>query len=483
MAAPVILCFRRDLRLADQPALAAALEAAGEAGAGLLPVHVHETEGDWPPGAASRWWLHHSLAALDADLRARGSGLILRRGPLSTALTALQAETGARAVFAMRRAEPAARAAEAEARRALAGAGADLHLFAGDGLHAPDRLRNVQGAPYRVFTPFWKALAALPAPSGLASAPGRLPAPSVWPASLALAELDLLPRRDWAVGLQAAWTPGEAGAQTALARFLAEAAADYPVARDLPGRAGVSRLSPHLHFGEIAPARLWAAARAAPTAAGEAWRRQLAWRDFARQLLWHFPGTARDPLDARFERFPWREDAAALAAWQRGETGYPLVDAGMRELWSTGWMHGRVRMVTASFLAKHLLIDWRDGARWFWDTLVDADLANNGFGWQWTAGCGADAAPYFRVFNPTAQAQRFDAGGEYLRRWLPELAALPDRWLPQPWAAPAEALATAGIRLGRDYPQPIVEHGAARARALAAWQSIAGRTRAEGIGT
>ena len=483
MAAPVILCFRRDLRLADQPALAAALEAAREAGAALLPVYVHETEGDWPPGAASRWWLHHSLAALNADLHARGSRLILRRGPLSTALTVLQAETGTAGVFATRRAEPAAREAESEARRALAAAGAELRLFAGDGLYAPDRLRNAQGSPYRVFTPFWKALAALPVPAGLSPAPARLPAPTAWPSSLALAQLALLPSTDWAAGLRAAWTPGEAGAQGALARFLVEAAGDYLAGRDLPARAGVSRLSPHLHFGEIAPARLWAASSTTPAAAGEAWRRQLAWRDFARQLLWHFPGTASDPLDARYERFSWREDAAALAAWQRGETGYPLVDAGMRELWSTGWMHNRVRMVTASFLTKHLLIDWRVGARWFWDTLVDADLANNGFGWQWTAGCGADAAPYFRVFSPMAQAQRFDVRGEYLRRWLPELGALPDRWLPQPWAAPAEALAAAGIRLGRDYPQPIVEHGAARARALAAWQSIAGRTRALGVRT
>ncbi len=458
MAAPLILCFRRDLRLADQPALAAALAAAREAGTALLPVYVHETEGEWPPGAASRWWLHHSLAALDADLRARGSRLLLRRGPLAAALAALQAETGAAAVYASRRVEPAAREAEGAARRALDVAGAELRLFAGDGLHAPDRLRNLQGGPYRVFTPFWKALAALPAPAGLAPAPAALPAPTSWPASLSLAELALLPRIDWAGGLAAAWTPGEAGAQAALACFLVQGLAEYPAARDLPGRAGVSRLSPHLHFGEIAPARLWAASLAAAGAApgtagvapatGEAWRRQLAWRDFARHLLWHFPGTARDPLDARFERFPWREDPAALAAWQRGETGYPLVDAGMRELWQTGWMHNRVRMVVASFLTKHLLIDWRVGARWFWDTLVDADLANNGFGWQWTAGCGADAAPYFRVFNPTLQAQRFDARGEYIHRWRPEPAL-----------------------------QPIVEHGAARARALAAYGSITQKVR------
>lgn len=455
MAAPLILCFRRDLRLADQPALAAALEAARAAGAALIPVFVHETEGEWPPGAASRWWLHHSLAALDADLRARGARLLLRRGPLADALVALQAETGAAAVYATRRVEPAAREAEVEVRRALAAAGAELRLFAGDGLHAPDRLRNATGGPYRVFTPFWKALAALPAPAGLSPAPTALPAPADWPDSLALAELGLLPRVDWAGGLAAAWTPGEAGAQAALARFLDQALADYAVARDLPARAGVSRLSPHLHFGEIAPARLWAAslgtvlAAPAASAAAEAWRRQLAWRDFARHLLWHFPGTAHDPLDARFERFPWREGAAAradLAAWQRGETGYPLVDAGMRELWATGWMHNRVRMVVASFLTKHLLVDWREGARWFWDTLVDADLANNSFGWQWTAGCGADAAPYFRVFNPTLQAQRFDAQGEYVLRWAP---------------APS--------------PPPIVEHGAVRARALAAHASITAR--------
>jgi deoxyribodipyrimidine photo-lyase len=371
VAAPLILCFRRDLRLADQPALAAALAAARAAGAALIPVFVHEEAGDWPPGAASRWWLHHSLAVLDADLRARGSRLLLRPGPLASALAALQAETGAAAVYATRRVEPAAREAEGDALRALAVAGAELRLFTGDGLHAPDRLRNAEGGPYRVFTPFWKALAALPAPAGLSPAPAQLPAPATWPASLAIAELALLPRLDWAGGLRAAWTPGEAGAQAALVRFMVDAAADYATARDLPGRAGVSRLSPHLHFGEIAPARLWAAALApslaapAAIAATESWRRQLAWRDFARHLLWHFPGTRNNPLDARFERFPWRADGAARAAWQRGETGYPLVDAGMRELWSTGWMHNRVRMVAASFLTKHLLIDWRAGARWF----------------------------------------------------------------------------------------------------------------------
>ena len=471
MAAPVLVGFRRDLRLADHPALQAALAT----GAPVIPVYVDERDGDWPPGAASRWWLHHSLAALDADLRARGSRLLLRRGPLDLALATLQEETGASAVFVSRRVEPAAREAEQRLREALAGR-AELRRFAGDGLHPPDRLRTTSGGPYRVFTPFWKALAALPAPEGLSPAPDVLPVPARWPSSLALDELAALPRIDWAAGLRAAWTPGEAGAQAALARFVADAAADYPDGREVPGRPGVSRLSPHLHFGEIAPARLWAAmGRVRPAASAEAWRRQLAWRDFARHLLLHFPATRAEPLDARFQRFPWRDDPAALAAWQRGETGYPLVDAGMRELWTTGWMHGRVRMVTASFLAKHLLIDWREGARWFWDTLVDADLANNTLGWQWTAGCGADAAPYFRVFNPAAQARRFDADGAYIRRWVPELSVLPDRWLAEPWTAPAGTLRAAGITLGRDYPAPIVEHAAARRRALDAWKRLSGK--------
>jgi deoxyribodipyrimidine photo-lyase len=285
---------------------------------------------------------------------------------------------------------------------------------------------------------------------------------------------------DWAAGLRAAWTPGEAGAKDALARFLLEALPDYAEARDRMGVAGTSRLSPHLHFGEVSPRQIWHAAAALQwqggkggTARGaEKFVAEVGWREFAHHLLVHFPHTPDAPLRGEFARFPWREDPAARRAWQRGRTGYPVVDAAMRELWTTGWMHNRARMIVASFLVKDLLLPWQDGARWFWDTLVDADLASNTLGWQWTAGCGADAAPYFRVFNPVSQGTKFDGNGAYVRRWVPELARLPDGALHAPWDASPAELRAAGVSLGRDYPACIVDHAEARERALAALASL-----------
>jgi deoxyribodipyrimidine photo-lyase len=306
-----------------------------------------------------------------------------------------------------------------------------------------------------------------------------LPGPPEAVASLALEALELLPRRpDWAGGLRAAWTPGEAGAQAAAERFLAAAVGHYGQRRDFPAEAGTSRLSPHLHHGEITPVQLVAMLRAADPVDGRGldsawpWVRQLCWREFAHQALFHMQETPDRPVRAEFERFPWADDAAGLVAWQRGRTGYPIVDAGMRELWATGWMHNRVRMIVGSFLTKDLLIPWQEGARWFWDTLIDADLANNTMGWQWVAGCGLDAAPYFRIFNPVSQAKRFDPAGAYVRRWVPELARLPDAWIHEPVAAPDAVLAAAGVALGRTYPRPVVDHGRARLRALAAFRSL-----------
>jgi deoxyribodipyrimidine photo-lyase len=311
-----------------------------------------------------------------------------------------------------------------------------------------------------------------------------LPAPATWPASTPLASLGLLPQLDWAGGLQAAWRPGEAGARARLARTLAVVLATYPEARDRPDQEGTARLSPHLHWGEISPRRIWDAVARHVTAAddpriargAEALLRQLGWREFAHHLLWHFPHTAAAPLRGEFAALPWRDDADGLRAWRNGRTGYPLVDAGLRELWATGWMHNRVRMVAASFLVKHLLLPWQAGAGWFWDTLVDADLANNTFGWQWTAGCGADAAPFFRIFNPVLQGRKFDPDGAYVRRWVPELADLPAAYLHEPWRAPAAVLASVGVRLGVTYPHPLVEHAAARQRALAALAACRGRS-------
>jgi deoxyribodipyrimidine photo-lyase len=438
-------------------------------------VWAPEEEDPWPPGAASRWWLHQSLQCLDASLRAAGSRLTIRRGPSLQALRFLAAETGARAVHWSRSIEPAQRSRDRRIEEALTAEGWTVRTWSTRTLVDPEALATGSGGPYRVFTPFWRA-GQLRVPTGAEeAAPDRIPAPVRWPASLPLAALELEPRIDWAAGIRAAWRPGESGAAQALAQFASEAMRGYPAERDRPDHAGTSRLSPHLHFGEISPRQVWQALQAQAVVRGgrgrvqatEAVLRQIFWREFAHHLLHHFPATAERPLRPEFGAFPWRRNAAALRAWREGRTGYPIVDAGMRELWSTGWMHNRVRMVVASFLVKHLLIPWREGARWFWDTLVDADLANNTLGWQWTAGCGADAAPYFRIFNPVLQGERFDPEGAYVRRWVPELARVPARWIHQPWAAPA---GTIGGSEG--YPPRIVEHAAARARALAAYARI-----------
>ncbi len=400
-------------------------------------VWAPEEEGEWPPGAASRWWLDGSLRALHASLREHGSQLVVRRGPSRAALEALIAETGADAVFWNRRYEPHAIERDRTVKAALPNA----RSFAAAVLHEPWTVRTRAGAPYQVFTPFWRALGALGEPDPALPAP-RLDPPSRWPDSVAVDALDLLPRTPWAGGLAQAWSPGEAGAAARLDE-LADRAGGYADTRD---RAALptSQLSPHLHFGEVSPRQVWHVVRDAAGAAGEPYLRQLGWREFAHHLLFHFPHTASAPLRPVYEHMPWRDDPAGLEAWQRGRTGYALVDAGMRQLWETGWMHNRVRMVTASFLTKDLLIDWRAGARWFWDTLVDADLANNTLGWQWVAGSGADAAPYHRVFNPESQAARFDADGRYRERWLG----------------------------GEEQPAPIVDHASARLRALAAHEAV-----------
>jgi deoxyribodipyrimidine photo-lyase len=480
MATPAcIVWLRRDLRLEDQPAVAAAARQGA-----VVPVFIWapDEEEPWPPGAASRWWLHQSLAHLQQELERHGSKLIIRRGPSLETLNRLIQETGARAVYWNRGYEPAVRRRDDEVNAALHAAGIETQNFKDALLFEPHEVLTRQGGPYRVFTPFYRACLAGDAPPSPKSAPRSLPAPQNWPESASLESLGLEPRIDWAGGLRAAWTPGAAGAKARLKRFLDQGLNDYPTGRDIPGEQGVSGLSPHLHFGEISPRQVWHAVRKRGEAqtgrglsdAGQSYLRQIVWREFAYHLLVHFPLVTDQPLNADFARFPWLEDPDALRAWQRGRTGYPLVDAGMRELWSTGWMHNRARMIAASLLVKHLLIPWQAGARWFWDTLVDADLANNTLGWQWVAGCGADAAPYFRIFNPVTQGERFDGDGAYVRRWVPELSALENEWLQKPWEAPRLALDEAGIELGRDYPWPIIEHAAGRTRALEALAEMRG---------
>lgn len=479
-AAPVSLVwFRNDLRIADHPALQAAVARGGV----VIPVFVHapDEEAPWAPGGASLWWLHQSLRSLGATLESLQSRLIIRTGNSLEQLQALVNETGASAVFWNRRYEPVVTARDTAIKAKLRAAGLLVESFNGALLHEPWTVQNQSGKPFQVFTPFWKNCLAKPDPAAPLAAPAKLTSPSRWPKSVPLAELELEPKIKWAEGMRAAWQPGEAGAKKQLDRFLAAAFADYTDKRNRPDLQGTSRLSPHLHFGEISPRQIWHSVRRhAEKSNFAAWRTsqylaEVGWREFAHHLLHHFPHTPTEPLREDFKKFPWRKDAEFLRAWQKGQTGYPIVDAGLRELWTTGWMHNRVRMIVASFLVKDLLLSWREGAAWFWDTLVDADLAQNTLGWQWTAGCGADAAPYFRVFNPRSQGEKFDPRGDYVRKWCPELARLPDEHLHQPDKAPPEILARAGVVLGKNYPAPIVNHAIAREVALEAFAKLKGK--------
>jgi deoxyribodipyrimidine photo-lyase len=474
-AGGALVWLRHDLRLSDNPALAAAVDGADW----VLPVYIHAPEEDapWAPGAASRWWLHRSLADLATRLRALGSRLVLRTGASRAVLIDLARRTGAGAVYWNDLYEPAARRRDDTVERVLVDAGLSVHRFHDRLLHRPAALTTRQGGPYQVFTPFWRALgaAAIPAPR---PAPRRLKPPARWPRSLRLAELALDPDRRWTNKLASCWQPGEAAAWRQLRRFCRAGIDDYARGRDALAAHATSRLSPHLHFGELSPRQAWHAAlaaraeRPAQAPGADAFLRQLAWRDFAHHMLYHFPHTDRQALRDRFARFPWRRSAKLLEAWRRGRTGFPLVDAGMRELWATGTMHNRARMVVASFLVKNCMIHWREGARWFWDTLVDADLANNSLGWQWVAGSGPDAAPYFRVFNPVLQGRKFDPEGEYIARWVPELARLPAAWRHEPWNLPETLRVQLRFAPGRDYPRPVVDYAASRTAALAAYRAL-----------
>ena len=467
-----LVWFRRDLRLSDNPALQAALDA----GHVPVPVYIHapDEEVPWAPGAASRAWLRRSLQALDADLRARGSRLIIRRGESLAEIEKLLGETKAVALHWNRLYEPACIARDTRIKQGLKSRGLVVESHNAALLVEPWTVQTGQGEPYRVFTPFWKnarqRLSSTPVPA----APARLPAPPLDLLSLDVDDLGLAPPRHeprWDEGFWQHWQPGEAGAAELVDAFLEGAAHGYKEQRNYPDRIATSKLSPHLHFGEVSPRAVVAAvlARDWPAAVQpdiDHFLSELGWREFSHHLLYHFPHTAQENLNPRFEDFDWADpDPRLLEAWQRGRTGVPIVDAGMRELWSTGWMHNRVRMVVASFLTKNLRYHWRYGADWFWDTLVDADLANNTQGWQWTAGTGADAAPYFRIFSPVAQAEKFDPAGKYVRRWVPELARLPDSALAAPWEH-ADLLA----RLAPDYPRrPVVDLRASREAALAAY--------------
>ncbi len=455
MADLSIVWFRQDLRIADQAALLAAVEEGA-----AVPVYILDdaSPGSWAIGGAQRWWLHHSLAALGASLEARGSRLILRRGECAAELERLANEIGTRRVHALRHYEPWWREAEARAAERL-----DLCLHDGNQLVPPRRVVSRSGAAYRIYSPFWRALQPhLPPPEPL-PVPDRVPGPASWPASDALDDWNLLPTRpNWAAEFPRLWTPGEAGAAEQLERF-APGVADYLERRNLPAEEGTSRLSAHLHFGEISPATVYHRARAAGPEAGDKFVKELAWRDFTQSMMAAAPDLGERHARDVFDRFPWRsfDDPAARGdfdAWTGGRTGYPIVDAGMRQLWRVGWIHNRVRMIVASFLVKHLLIDWREGARWFWDTLVDADYGNNSVNWQWIAGTGFDSNHFSRIMAPLTQSAKFDAAG-YIREWVPELAGLTDEEIHDPDEFGARPSA---------YPPKIIGHREARARALAA---------------
>ncbi|MCU0794253.1 MAG: DNA photolyase family protein [Opitutaceae bacterium] len=489
--APTLLWFRKDLRLSDNSALAAALDR----GAPIIPVFIHDEagEGSWPLGGASKWWLHHSLIALDARLCEAGSRLLVLHGDSETELLRLVRDCGAGAVFWNRRYEPAVRKRDAAIKARLGAEGVEAKSFNSALLNEPHTIKNKQGGPFQVFTPYWRHCSGLgfaePVRCDLAKLRGL--APIKWPdagsgratAAEAVGSLALLPKIPWDAGFSAMWTPGEDDARARLRRFLGDKAVHaYDDERNLPDRDGTSGLSPHLHWGEIGPRQIAAELKALGKNSGldpasngaRVYLSEIGWREFAYHLLYHFEHTPERPLRADFERFGWAGDAdgAKLKAWQRGLTGYPIVDAGMRQLWTTGWMHNRVRMIVASFLVKHLRLPWQQGAAWFWDTLVDADLASNTLGWQWSAGCGADAAPYFRIFAPVTQGEKFDGAGRYVRRWVPELAKVPDKFLHAPWTAPANVLEYAKVELGATYPRPIVDHATARAEALAAFKAL-----------
>ena len=478
-AAAAIVWFRNDLRVVDNRALAAAAKDGGT----IVPVFILDEDGKgaWPMGGASRWWLHHSLGSLGRSLAALGAPLILRRGSTVAELAGLAVETGARSIHFSRAYEPAAIASETAVRDALGAAGIEVRRYAGALMFEPDAVRTKTGVPYKVYTPFWRSVCAGAAPRPPVPAPAALTAIARQPKSVSLNSLALLPTNpDWSAGLKAAWTPGEAGAASRLDRFLEDAAPQYAEGRNRPDRPGTSRLSPHLHHGEISPATCWhAAARVEATAATDAarasletFRKELVWREFSYNLLFNWPSLPEAPFNPSFAAFPWLESPDHLTAWQRGQTGYPIVDAGMRELWQTGWMHNRVRMIVGSFLVKNLLVSWQSGEAWFWDTLVDADLAANAASWQWVAGSGADAAPYFRIFNSVKQGETFDPDGAYVRRCVPELARVPTKFIHQPWSAPHDILAAAGVTLGGTYPAPIVDHAVTRARALRAYDAV-----------
>jgi len=464
-----IVWLREDLRLLDNPAL----HFASQQGA-VLPVFVYPEK----LGGASYWWLHHSLEHLSQQFAKSNVELVLRTGNVSEILSSLATEYDCELVVWNRVYSPDGIELGSDVRSSLDKCGVKNRSFNGQLLIEPSKILTKQGTPFKVFTPFWRSCLTQLSPSEPLAAPAIKPLSSRVDSDT-LDDWGLLPMKpNWALGFESTWQPGESGSQHRWTAFLEDGIKRYKERRDYPIESNTSLLSPHLAFGEISPRQLWFDVNEAMACGevdlenGQKFLAEIGWREFSRYLLVHFPQVINAPFNTKFQEFPWVRNKAWVAAWQSGQTGYPIVDAGMRELWKTGYMHNRVRMVVASFLTKHLRSHWRVGADWFWDTLVDADIANNTASWQWAAGCGADAAPYFRIFNPILQGEKFDKAGEYVKKWVPELAKLEPRFLHKPWEADPMTLSMANVRLGETYPYPIVDHKRARADALDAYQAI-----------
>lgn len=475
---PIIVWFTQDLRLSDN----ACLHAAVASGHPILPVYILDdvTPGEFAMGGASRWWLHKSLGSLASSLKALDGRLVIRRGEAGSVLGQLVEQTGAKAVYFSRGYAPWSGELEKKIASQCEASGVDCKRFSGFLLHEPEAVRTGNDGPYKVYTPFSRNCLSRDISRQPRPAPETIDFHSAEVTGDGLDDLDLYSGQpDWAAEFPERWSPGEAGAHNKLKHFLETAVGDYDQARNLPDVPGTSRLSPHLHFGEISPLQCWTATRHAVAMSrhnidrgSHTFEKEILWREFSYHLLHHWPSLPTEPFKPAFANFPWLQDAEKLAWWQQGQTGFPIVDAGMRELWSTGWMHNRVRMIVASFLVKNLRIAWQSGEQWFRNTLVDADIGANSASWQWVAGCGADASPYFRIFNPILQGEKFDKHGGYVRRWVPELAAMPDKFIHKPWQAHDEILGNAGVELGTTYPRPIVDLGQTRDAALAAYKTI-----------
>jgi deoxyribodipyrimidine photo-lyase len=468
-----LIWFRLDLRVQDN----AALQAAIRLGLEIVPVYIWppEDEHPWDAGGASKWFLHHALKDLQQSLEAHQLKLIIRKGDALEVLKTLIHETNAQAIFWNRQYEPQAIERDTHIKKTLINQGLHLQSFNSSLLYDPLTIRNKTNNPFQVFTPFWKHCITLGIPEPIQVDIQALQKPNTWPKSDSLDSLELLPKIPWDTGLDQFWQKSIKSNDQRLTYFIKNIVKNYQKDRNYPAKDGTSCLSPYLHFGQLGPRQIIAALKEAgcdhhPSA--QVFTKEIVWREFAYHLLYHFPDTPDKPLKTDFERFPWVQNKHFVKAWQRGKTGYPLVDAGMRQLWETGWLHNRIRMVVGSFLVKHLLQPWQVGSKWFWDTLVDADLANNTLGWQWVCGCGADAAPYFRVFNPVLQSEKFDFEGLYIKRYVPELKNLQAPYIHRPWEAPESLLLEAGIVLGKDYPHPIVELTKGRDAALAAYNKI-----------